>query len=53
MEAVSLGLIGSILGILLSFALAKALQQVLGTVFLTGMGGTRVFWGLPWGLRSA
>lgn len=49
MEAASLGLIGSILGILLSFALAKALQQVLGTVFLTGMGGTRVFLGIALG----
>ncbi|HBG00572.1 MAG TPA: hypothetical protein DDW87_03230 [Firmicutes bacterium] len=49
LEAVTLGIIGSILGILLSFALVEILEQTLGAFFVSGMWGTRVLLGIALG----
>lgn len=59
LEAFTLGIIGSILGILLSFALVEVLKKALGAFFAANMLGTRAsrlwpgicsepsLWGLP------
>lgn len=48
LEAFSLGILGSISGILLSFGLAKILERALGG-FTAGMLGTRIFLGITLG----
>lgn len=50
LEAITLGLVGSIFGIFLSFALVNVLQRALGAFFDTGMLGTRIFLGFAMGL---
>ena len=51
LEAVTLGIIGSILGILLSFTLGEILEQTLGAFFVSGMWGTRVSLGMALGFE--
>ncbi|HKM43473.1 MAG TPA: ABC transporter permease [Limnochordia bacterium] len=50
MEAFTLGMVGSFLGILFSFALVKILENAIGVFFATGMWGTRVLLGIAIGL---
>jgi putative ABC transport system permease protein len=49
LEAFTLGIIGSILGILLSFALVEVLKKALGAFFAANMLGTRVLLGFGLG----
>jgi putative ABC transport system permease protein len=49
LEAFTLGMIGSILGILLSFALVEVLKKALGAFFAANMLGTRVLLGFGLG----
>lgn len=49
MEAITLGIIGSLLGILLSFGLVRILERTLGAFLLTDMWGTRVLLGIAIG----
>ncbi len=49
MEAITLGVVGSLLGILLSFGLVRILERTLGAFLLTDMWGTRVLLGIAIG----
>ncbi len=53
LEALSMGLAGSILGIFISFGLASLLQKGLGPLFEGAMYGTRVFFGMGLGLLTS
>lgn len=46
LEALSLGILGSLLGIVLSFGFANILEKALGTTSFTGTSSTRIFLGL-------
>ena len=49
LEALSLGILGSIFGILLSFALVLILQKALGGFLMESMSGTRIALGIAMG----
>lgn len=49
MESITLGLTGSVFGIVLSFVLGKLLEKTLGTIFAANMWGTRAFLGIAMG----
>lgn len=53
MEALTLGMAGSIFGVALSFALVEVLRKALGAFFSTGVLGTRVLMGVAIGFVAS
>lgn len=49
LEALSLGVIGSVIGVLLSFGLSVVLEKALGAPLISGMYGTRILLGVTIG----